>query len=98
MKEKINIKSKKTLHEIQLIKKESRDFFEQFTNWLSGEFDLFLQEKSNNKLIIYYPNGFININYDSSLAIVKVIIKNKIKRNCIELNSIVIATYKKLKI
>lgn len=36
---------------------ENIEFFNQFVNWLEGEFDLFLMEESDG-LKVYFPNGF----------------------------------------
>lgn len=44
--------------------------FKRFINWVSGEFDLLLQEEFLNKLIVYYPGGNIEIEKKSENIIV----------------------------
>ena len=47
----------------QLIKKESFTnifLYNKFLNWVSGEFDLLLQDESNN-LKIFFPNAQLHI-------------------------------------
>ncbi len=34
--------------------------YDKFTNWVSGEFDLYLQDESSG-LIVYYPSGWFCI-------------------------------------
>ncbi|WP_299886140.1 hypothetical protein [uncultured Lacinutrix sp.] len=53
--------------------------YKKFLNWISGEFDLFLQEEKNG-LQIFFPNGFFYIKKQitSSKAItVEISIKSK---------------------
>lgn len=53
--------SETTYHKWTLIKPiGSTAFFEDFLNWVSGEFDLLLQEDANG-LQVYFPNGSFNI-------------------------------------
>jgi hypothetical protein len=39
---------------------ESIEFFDQFVNWLKGEFDLYLMDDSDG-LKVYYPSGFFSV-------------------------------------
>jgi hypothetical protein len=43
---------------------ESIEFFDQFINWLKGEFDLCLMEDSDG-LKVYYPSGFFWVKLSS---------------------------------
>jgi hypothetical protein len=42
------------------LKNETSGFYNQFTNWIKGEFDLYQIEESEG-LSVYFPNGFFNI-------------------------------------
>ncbi|MFI1744253.1 hypothetical protein [Thalassobellus sediminis] len=48
------------LVKIELI--ETIDIYFKFINWVSGEFDLFLQDESEG-LKVHYPNGWLSIKY-----------------------------------
>ncbi|MCG1037150.1 hypothetical protein [Polaribacter sargassicola] len=60
----INTENKNNFsNKTQLIKLESIksiDNYNQFINWISSEFDLYLQEKTTF-LTVYFPNGYFNI-------------------------------------
>ncbi|MEY3498351.1 MAG: hypothetical protein RL308_20 [Bacteroidota bacterium] len=40
---------------------ETVEIYHKLINWVSGEFDTYLQDESS-RLIIYYPNGWLDIN------------------------------------
>ncbi len=39
---------------------ETLDIFKKFINWLSSEFDVYLQDASDG-LVVYFPNGYFFI-------------------------------------
>ncbi|RTZ03119.1 hypothetical protein [Flavobacterium sp. GSP6] len=41
-------------------KVEKTEFYDQFINWLKGEFDLYLMEETDG-LRVYYPNGMFTV-------------------------------------
>ncbi|WP_452599697.1 hypothetical protein [Pontimicrobium sp. MEBiC01747] len=54
--------NKKKKH--QLVKRKSlanNQLYNKFLNWISGEFDLYLQEEQNG-LNVFFPGGKFNIN------------------------------------
>jgi hypothetical protein len=67
----------------QLIKKESFTnifLYNKFLNWVTGEFDLFLQDESNN-LKIFFPNAQLHIKkitQSSDPIIIEIYIKTNV--------------------
>jgi hypothetical protein len=45
----------------EIIPLKDKVVFSQFVNWVTGEFDLFLQEEDSNGLKVYFPNGWFSI-------------------------------------
>lgn len=97
MKSDTNIVFDNSYYTIELIDNKNAAFFNQFTNWLSAEFDLFLQESLKNEFIIYYPNGSICINYNNTSHTLSISVKNKTKTECIKVSDKVLNTYSFLK-
>ncbi len=97
MKNDINIVNNNNYFKVELAEKNNIDFFNQFTNWLSSEFDLFLQEDLKNKFIVYFPNGNIIINYNITSHLINIIIKSKMKNECAKISNQVLDTYILLK-
>lgn len=87
----------KPYYRIEIIKIENIEFSNSFINWISGNFDLFLQEEFKDKIIIYFPNGFIKIEYFPTSNKLKIIIENKIRNNSIDLYYKVFTIYNNLK-
>jgi hypothetical protein len=57
----MNISFEAPFHTITRYKKiENIQFYNQFVNWLSGEFDLCLMEESDG-LKVHYPNGLFSV-------------------------------------
>lgn len=56
-------------------------FFNEFSNWLQGEFDLFFKEEHQNTLKIYFPNGhtIVSINQNEEISICSL---NKNSQKC----------------
>lgn len=78
---------------MELKEKQSFAFFNRFTNWLSAEFDLLLQEQLKNELIIYYPNGSIVIKHHNNSQTLTMSVKNKIEKDCIRIADTVLNSY-----
>ncbi|WP_299555071.1 hypothetical protein [Seonamhaeicola sp.] len=56
--------------------------YDKFINWVSGEFDLCLQEEQNG-LKVYHPNGWLqiaNTSKESEQVCLQIIIHNKSKK------------------
>ena len=71
-------------------------FFSKLVNWSSGYFDLFLQENLKSRLIIYYPNGNITIQYYRDTSELKITVENKQLKDCIEFSSRILRLYQSL--
>lgn len=57
----MNISFEAPFHSITRYEKiENIQFYDQFINWLRGEFDLYLMEELNG-LIVHYPNGSFSV-------------------------------------
>lgn len=93
MKNNIHITYYNSYYHMELNEKQSFAFFKRFTNWLSAEFDLLLQEQLKNELIIYYPNGSIEIKHHNSSQMLTMSVKNKIEKDCIRIADTVMNTY-----
>jgi hypothetical protein len=57
---KINIKSARFQME-EIVKLKNNVVFSRFVNWITGEFDLFLQDEDSKGLKVYFPNGCFSI-------------------------------------
>lgn len=55
--------------------------YDSFKNWLAFEFDLYFKEEIDNRLIIYIPNGSIEITSKTPKNIA-VSVKNKNSKAC----------------
>ncbi|GAA4892179.1 hypothetical protein GCM10023311_15790 [Flaviramulus aquimarinus] len=67
----------------------SKSLYKTFINWVSGEFELFLQEKIQD-LKIFFPGGWININEvktHSTNFTFKIIVKSKYQEKGIQINN-----------
>jgi hypothetical protein len=63
---------------------ETVEIYHKLINWVSGEFDTYLQDESSG-LIIYYPNGWLNINCNiqhKNKIIVEFKVNSKSKKSC----------------
>ena len=64
--------------------------YEKFLNWVSGEFELYLQDKLNG-LQIFYPGGFIYINeLDTNNTYnvgFKIVVKSKYQQKGIQIKN-----------
>ncbi|PKQ44409.1 hypothetical protein [Confluentibacter flavum] len=87
---KIDYKKESILNEdsvFGLIQKKSFktiELYQKFINWVSGEFDLYLQEESMG-LKVYYPNGwfaFEKKNKHTSNFSVEILVKGKSRIDC----------------
>ena len=60
----------------------STNKYHQFINWISGEFDLYLQDESNG-LHVYFPEGKFHIinDFDNGNVIAEINIESKILEN-----------------
>jgi hypothetical protein len=57
----MNITFESPFHTITRYEKiENIEFYDQFLNWLKGEFDLYLMEELDG-LKVYYPNGLFSV-------------------------------------
>lgn len=56
----INMKSTRFQIE-EIVKLEDNVVFCRFVNWVTGEFDLFLQDEDSKGLKVYFPNGCFSI-------------------------------------
>lgn len=66
----------------------NKKLFNKFLNWVSGEFELYLQDYSDD-LTIYFPGGHLNIQETKSpnnSVLFKIAIKSKYKEKGIKLN------------
>ncbi|CAL2109774.1 protein of unknown function [Tenacibaculum sp. 190130A14a] len=93
MKSNIHITYYNSYYYMELKEKQSFAFFNRFTNWLSAEFDLLLQEQLKNELIIYYPNGSIVIKHHNNSQTLTMSVKNKIEKDCIRIADNVLNSY-----
>lgn len=60
------------------------EMYLKLINWVSGEFDVYLQDESS-RLVIYYPNGWLSINCNLQLKdkiIVEFTVISKSKKSC----------------
>ncbi|GAA4942584.1 hypothetical protein GCM10023314_14670 [Algibacter agarivorans] len=67
----------------------SKALYEKFLNWVSGEFELYLQERLNG-LQIFYPGGFFYITETErsrDVIYFKIIVKNKYKQKGVQINN-----------
>lgn len=62
---------------------ETVEMYSKFINWVSGEFDVYLQDESSG-IIIYYPNGYFSINCNLQLKdkIIEFTVISKSKKSC----------------
>lgn len=62
----------------------SYNVYKRFINWVSSEFDLYLQQEKKD-LKVYFPNGFFKIgivkNIDK-LVVIEILIKGKTEESC----------------
>ena len=74
-------------HYYKLIHKESVGNLEMYLkliNWVSGEFDVYLQDESSS-LVIYYPSGWLSIKCNlqrETKIIVEFTVISKSKKSC----------------
>lgn len=57
---KINMKSPH-FQIVEIIQLKNNTVFSGFVNWVTGEFDLFLQDEDSKGLKVYFPNGCFSI-------------------------------------
>ncbi len=57
---KINMKSSRFQIE-EIVKLKNNEVFSRFVNWVTGEFDLFLQDEDSKGLKVYFPDGYFSI-------------------------------------
>lgn len=93
MKNDLQITYYNSYYHFELQEKQSFEFFSRLTNWLSAEFDLFLQEQLKNKLLIYCPNGSVVVIYNHNTETLTIGVENKIKKECLRAANIIIKTY-----
>jgi len=79
-------------HEISFSSSIPEKYFDTFINWLSGEFDLYLQEQISNRLTIFFPNGSIFIYLKKENTII-ITVKNKNSNQCIDMMQKIIDFY-----
>ena len=77
------------------VKIESPDTFKKFENWLSAEFNLYLQDKTS-QMTVYFPNGWFTINgfTDNDLYVdVNIIVNSKIRKQVIKIITQILSIY-----
>ena len=45
----------------EIVKLKNNEVFSRFVNWITGEFDLFLQDEDSKGLKVYFPDGCFSI-------------------------------------
>ncbi|CAL2094083.1 hypothetical protein [Tenacibaculum sp. 190524A02b] len=83
---------KNSYHQISFSNFTTINHFEVFNNWLSGEFDLHLQEQKQNHLTIYFPNGHILVTIEKENRII-ITVKNKNSNQCLQMMQKIIDFY-----
>lgn len=54
--------TKRPLFQIEeIIQLKNNVVFSRFVNWVTGEFDLFLQDENSKGLKVYFPDGYFSI-------------------------------------
>ncbi|WP_040473558.1 hypothetical protein [Flavobacterium frigoris] len=73
---------------------DSKEIYSKLINWVSGEFDVYLQDETSG-LIIYYPNGSFSIdcNFQLNDEIIEFIVISKSKKSCFNMLVKVIFIY-----
>ena len=69
----------------------SKALYEKFLNWVSAEFELYLQDKLDG-LKIFYPGGYFYITEtvrSNNVVNYKIIVRNKYKQKGIQINNLV---------
>jgi hypothetical protein len=72
--------------------------YNKFLNWISGEFDLFLQDESNG-LQVFFPNGKFNIKNikkTTNSIIAEINIECKVLQNGVDLDHQIMSVYNRL--
>ena len=80
-------------------KTESIEFYDQFLNWLRGEFDLYLMEEFDG-LKVYYPNGLFSVKLFSKNEndlFIEIEIRSKTLKSVNEVSSKIETVYAHLK-
>jgi hypothetical protein len=76
----------------------SSNGYNKFINWVSGEFDLYLQDKSNG-LDVFFPNGKLNIkkaiDQDNTL-VAKINFESKLQNQGTDIINKIMALYNQL--
>ena len=84
------IKQKENFYEWTHIESISnKALYEKFLNWVSGEFDIFLQDHLNG-LQIFFPGGYFNITEtkaNNKINGFKIMVKSKYKQKGIQINN-----------
>jgi hypothetical protein len=78
---------------------ESIEFYDQFLNWLRGEFDLYLMEEFDG-LKVYYPNGLFSVKLFSKNEndlFIEIEIRSKTLKSVNEVSSKIETVYAHLK-
>ena len=88
------IRHKETYYELTHIESiPNKALYEKFLNWVSGEFELFLQDRING-LQIFFPGGYFyitEIGTNHNIIGFKIIIKSKYKQKGVQINNQVYA-------
>lgn len=45
----------------EIVQLKNNVVFSRFVNWVTGEFDLFLQDENSKGLKVYFPDGYFSI-------------------------------------
>ncbi|WP_298530949.1 hypothetical protein [uncultured Algibacter sp.] len=67
----------------------NRSLFNKYLNWVSGEFELYLQEHSNG-LKVYFPGGLLiiqSIESNSNEVKFKIVVSSKNKQNALSIKN-----------
>lgn len=96
----MNIAFESPFHTITRYEKiENVEFYDQFINWLRGEFDLCLMEELDG-LKVYYPNGLFSVKLfskDENDLSIEIKIRCKTLKSANEVSSKIETVHRRLK-
>lgn len=95
---KINMKSPRFQIE-EIIQLKNNVVFSRFVNWVTGEFDLFLQDENSKGLKVYFPDGYFSIGHFENADIefgVEMKVEGKSKVTCQGMMNQLMQIYKHL--
>ncbi|UKM64507.1 hypothetical protein GSB9_01056 [Flavobacteriaceae bacterium GSB9] len=88
----------KPYYKLQIEAVEVFDVYSKFINWVSGEFDLYLQDTSRG-IKIYYPNGWFSIKKSDCVhenIDMKITVVSKSKTGCQKKHSQLVSIYNQI--